>query len=86
MTFEELKAEADRQGYRLVKREPYVKTYRCPKCGNDPVPRRGWVFGLDGREDKWVYFCYTCNIRGEAARTKQLALINWNEQCGKEKQ
>lgn len=37
MTFEELKAEADRQGYNLVKKyQPMPKLFKCPICGRKP--------------------------------------------------
>lgn len=37
MTFEELKAEADKQGYRLVKKyEKVQKLKKCPKCNRYP--------------------------------------------------
>ena len=36
MTFEELKAEADRQGYRLIKKQNYISLNRCPLCGKKP--------------------------------------------------
>lgn len=40
MTFEELKAEADRQGYNLVKKyQPMPKLLKCPICGRLPKVR-----------------------------------------------
>lgn len=32
MTYEELKAEADKLGYGLIKRTEYIKFKPCPKC------------------------------------------------------
>lgn len=41
MTFEELKAEADRQGYNLVKKHGKMpKLLKCPFCGR--VPKVRW--------------------------------------------
>ena len=40
MTFEELKEEANRQGYNLVKKyQPMPKLNRCPICGRLPKVR-----------------------------------------------
>lgn len=42
MTFEELKAEADRQGYRLIKKyQPMPKLLKCPLCGRKPKVNYG---------------------------------------------
>ena len=43
MTFEELKAEADRQGYNLVKKyQPMPKLLKCPICGRKPKINYGY--------------------------------------------
>lgn len=45
MTFEELKTEADRQGYNLVKKyQPMPKLLRCPICGSLARMEYGDVF------------------------------------------
>lgn len=45
MTFEELKAEADRRGYNLVKKyQPMPKLKRCPICGSLARVNYGDVF------------------------------------------
>lgn len=45
MTFEELKAEANRQGYNLVKKyQPMPKLLRCPICGSLARVNYGDVF------------------------------------------
>lgn len=45
MTFEELKDEADRQGYNLVKKyQPMPKLRRCPICSSLPRVNYGDVF------------------------------------------
>jgi len=45
MTFEELKAEANRQGYNLVKKyQPMPKLKRCPICGSLAYVRYGDIF------------------------------------------
>lgn len=43
MTFEELKEEADRQGYNLIKKyQPMPKLLKCPICGRTPKVRYGY--------------------------------------------
>lgn len=45
MTFEELKAEANRQGYNLVKKyQPMPKLLKCPICGSPARVRYGDIF------------------------------------------
>ena len=48
MTFEELKAEANRQGYNLVKKyQPMPKLKRCPICGSLARVQYGDVFYVE---------------------------------------
>lgn len=45
MTFEELKEEANRQGYNLVKKyQPMPKLLKCPICGSPARVRYGDIF------------------------------------------
>lgn len=45
MTFEELKAEADRHGYNLVKKyQPMPKLLKCPICGSLARVNYGDIF------------------------------------------
>ena len=72
MTIEELKAEAKRQGYSLVKKQPYIALKKCPKCGNKPVL---WVRTID---DKQKYDC-DCVWIVEWQKTDRQARVAWNE-------
>ena len=52
MTFEELKAEADRHGYRLIKKyQPMPKLKRCPICGSLARVNYGDVFYATCKKD-----------------------------------
>ena len=54
MTFEELKVEAERMGYRLVEiQKPLGKMEKCPLCGKYPKVRRAF-----GAEEDWYVYCY----------------------------
>ncbi len=77
MTIEELKAEAKRQGYSLIKKQPYIALKKCPKCGKKPVL---WVRSLDGKHKcdcdcVWII---------EWQKTERQARIAWNEAIEKE--
>ena len=71
MTFEELKAEAARQGYSLIKKQPYIALKKCPKCGKKPGL---WVRDID----EIKYDCECVRII-EWKRTDRQARIAWNE-------
>lgn len=52
MTFEELQAEAEKQGYILRKRiKPLGKMAKCPLCGKYPKVNRQWGIG------DWYVYC-----------------------------
>lgn len=54
MTLEELKAEAERMGYRLVEiQKPLGKMQKCPICGKYPKVRRAF-----GATEDWYVYCY----------------------------
>lgn len=72
MTIEELKAEAEKQGYQLIKKKKYVKLLPCPNCGKVPSE---WMY-IKSRN--WVYRC-ECGKIAEGARTKTKARQLWNE-------
>ena len=70
MTLDEIKAEAKKQGYRLVKIKPYIKLKPC-KCGRKLLET--W-FGPDGV----YYVCPQCGRKGEHGKTDRDARILWN--------
>lgn len=71
MTYEELKAEAEKQGYGLIRKEKYVSLKKCPKCGIKPSL---WT-GVDGE----TYRCDRCGLSGERQKTVKKAKLSWNE-------
>lgn len=72
MNIEELKAEANALGYNLSKKIIYEQLCRCP-CGS-----RHWVSQEVTCRGKY-YRCPKCGYKGEIAKTKYQAIINWNE-------
>lgn len=75
MTFEELKAEADRQGYKLIKKSQYIRLERCPQCGKYP---RLWC-GQRGI----YYSCHQYN--SEPCKSERAAKLAWNRMANQEK-
>lgn len=75
MTLEELKAEADKRGYRLVKK---LILLPCPICGKEPTL---WL-NANGLKS---YACVTCDDTGWAARTEKEAIELWNDYAERKK-
>lgn len=70
MTFEELKAEANRQGYNLIKKQKYISLTKCPMCGEKPEQ---WCWkGL------LSYKC-RCDKHNGWFSTDRAARIAWND-------
>ena len=70
MTFEELKAEAEKQGYNLIKKRPYVSLLKCPYCGKKPAY---WNSAVSNKV-KYKCECKSTDwIKGDRA-----ARIEWN--------
>lgn len=74
MTYEELKNEANKMGYRLVKKKEYVPHKRC-KCGS-----RGslWYDYTNGKVAHFI-LCENCHIRTNSYKLKCDAWIEWNK-------
>lgn len=74
MTYEELKNEANKMGYRLVKKKEYVPHKRC-KCGS-----RGslWYGCINGKAD-YSILCENCYIRTNSYRSERDAWREWNK-------
>ena len=73
MTYEELKAEAKRQGYKLIKDRPYVKFEPCT-CGcNRRTTHYHYICGIRSV----VYECNKCGKEAEGASERE-AKLNWN--------
>ena len=71
MTFEELKAEAKKQGYKLTKEIKYEKLQKC--CGK--CPQQEISINPKGK----YYYCKNCGKKGEIANSWYQARINWNK-------
>lgn len=71
MTFEELKAEAERQGYKLIKKKPYVRLKKCPICNRYP--------DLYVKNGLWIYECPKCKVAYKPGFTKSRAKAFWNK-------
>ncbi len=72
MTYEELKAEAKKQGHNISKVEPYVRLLPCT-CGSNY--RRRYRGTYDGT---YVLVCIKCGkeARGKSERDVR---VNWNK-------
>jgi hypothetical protein len=75
MTLEELKAEAKKHGYKLVKDNPYISLAPCI-CGRKKVGL-SMIYG----KTKTPYFhkCNKCGLTSEPTKTKYEAKLKWNE-------
>lgn len=73
MTIEELKAEADKLGYSVVKKQQYVKLSPCI-CGQKK-PREWFRIG----SGNVVYQCPNCDFAAPEAKTRKQARLNWNK-------
>lgn len=73
MTFEELKEEAKRQGYNLVKKPTYIPLAKCSNCKSKSYLR---MFS-DGFWHYWK--CVKCGLMAKGANTNKQARENWNK-------
>ena len=71
MTLDELKAEAKRQGYKLIKDNPVPKMLPCV-CGAN---RRAEWTNIRG---KYCYECMKCGRTSSWGDTRREARENWN--------
>ena len=75
MTVEELKKEANKLGYKIIKKDPYVLLSKCPICGHKPERWHGKDFG-------YFYRCVSdihVSITSEPSLTYNQAKKNWNK-------
>ena len=75
MTFDELKAEAKRQGYSLIKKRPYIKRLPC-KCGCNEI-------SLFYGSYKTFYRCDDCGFE-VSAKNEYLLKEAWNKAVSEE--
>ena len=78
MTLKELKEEAKKQGYVLVKEPTYEPLAKC-SCGEKRSVKFFW--GSNGH----YYKCVKCGLKGEPSKKKMVARENWNKAVEKAK-
>lgn len=77
MTLEDLKAEAKRQGYKLIKAKR--PRFELCLCGHNV---HQWVSGPEG----WSVYCKPCGLEGPWAKKSNAAVIEaWNEMIRKKR-
>lgn len=73
MTLEELKTEANKLGYSLIKKRPYIPIKPCPVCGKKST--HVW-YSTDGKGTKRQ--CYFCDFSGDWTNDKISTTEAWN--------
>lgn len=76
MTLDELKAEAKKRGYYLMKIQPYAKLLPCPVCGSKRTQE--WIVGKNGYSN-YKRECSRCDFSAIEGVTKLEAREKWNE-------
>ena len=76
MTLEELKTEAKKYGYKLVKDTPYIRLAHCV-CGHKSIS--SWTTFGEKTPTPYSHQCRKCGFASEPARTKYEAKLKWNE-------
>lgn len=76
MTFEELKAEASRQGYSLVKKPTYVPLTKCSCGAKRSVKAYDTIYGH-------AYKCIKCGLESYPSKQHKTARVYWNMEVEK---
>lgn len=71
MDLETLKKEADKLGYRVVKKQPYVPFPQCACRKGKGIDRYQTIGG-------YFYRCPICGKESEPAKLASDAAMNWN--------
>ena len=71
MELEELKSEADKLGYRVVKKRPHIPFPTCTCRKGKGIERRQTVGG-------YFYRCPVCGKESKPAKLMGEAAMNWN--------
>lgn len=71
LTFEELQAEAERQGFKLIRKRPYIEFVPC-ECGFN---YRNLIHDTNNNQVIWE--CCLCGKR-VSGKNQVDAKINWN--------
>ena len=72
MTFEQLKEEANKQGYNLVKKQKYVPLSKCPCGAKLSVKAYDTIYGH-------AYKCIECGFESYPQKTHKGAREYWNK-------
>ena len=80
MNLEELKSEAAKLGYNLVKKQPYTKLLPCT-CGEKKPSE--WFYYTGENGGMRFYKCDNCELSAPAAKTSRQARENWNQLVSK---
>lgn len=80
MNLEELKAEAAKLGYKLVKKQPYIKLSHCTCGKKKPV---NWFIMQGENRGMSIYQCDNCGLSALPAKTDRQARENWNQLVSK---
>ena len=80
MDLEELKSEAAKLGYNLVKKQPYIKLSRCT-CGENKPSE--WFYYTEENKVMRIYKCDNCGLSALPAKTNRQARENWNQLVSK---
>ena len=80
MNLEELRAEAAKLGYNLVKKQPYIKLSRCT-CGENKPSE--WFYYTEENKVMRIYKCDNCGLSALPAKTNRQARENWNQLASK---
>lgn len=84
MNYDELKAEAKRLGYRLVKIEPKARLENCPVCGSSNRKIHLWQSAINfGKQ----FRCDKCEFHSEDWSKSEIAARRaWNDAVSKYKE
>ena len=80
MNLEELKAEAAKLGYNLVKKQPHIKLSHCT-CGEKKPSE--WFYYTEKNGGMRIYKCDNCGLSALPAKTNRQARENWNQLVSK---
>ena len=72
MTLEELKTEANKLGYNVIKKQQHIKMQPC-KCGS-----KNLGIGIDN--GMYCIECNKCGFSSKPAKTQKQSRSNWNEE------
>ena len=75
MTVEELKKEAAKLGYNIIKKQEYIRFKPCI-CGCNQ--RKRW-YGINSYETTVFFKCKNCGLTSPKGSDEKEAKLNWNK-------